>query len=239
MASSVAGDPNRGVNWFEGGRRISKLLMVVVLGLGAFGVISATADTATFFTAGPDQPWRFEAKACQYPNDFRTVSDVDVSAAGESVQLCFETLQNGKIPYAVAPEPAGATQVRKEREAREAAEAAAEDNALIAQGKPPPIRVVEIPRWYYNGNTFDEQVMSYEEQREQSFRLTPEMAQQVRESSSSRLWAARREAFRSGAPWVFGIIAFIWVFTAVMGWIVRGFAGVPQGSDFRTRKPAE
>ena len=238
MVSNVAGDPNRGINWFEGGRRISKLLMVVVLGFGAFGMISATADTATFFTAGPDQPWRFEAKACQYPNDLRAISDVDVSAAGETVQLCFEALQNGKIPYAVAPEPAGAAQARKEREAREAAEAAAEDKVLMARGEPPPIRTVDIPRWYYGGNTFDDQVMSYEEQREQSFRLTPEMAQQVRESSTSRLWAARREAFRSGAPWVLAILAFIWVFTAVMGWIVRGFAGVPMGADFRPRTSA-
>jgi len=239
MASNVAGERSRGVNWFEGGRRISKLLMVVVLGIGAFILIATTADTATFFTSGPDQPWRFQAKACQYPNDSRSVSDVDVSAAGENVELCFETLQNGKIPYAVAPEPAGAAQVRKKREARESAEAVAEDKVLMARGQPPPIRTVDLPRWYYGGNMFDDQVVSYEDEREKSFRLTPEMARQVRESSSSRLWAARSEAFRSGAPWVFGVIAFIWVFTAVIGWIVRGFAGVPMGADFRTSKPAE
>ena len=231
MASSVAGDPNRGVNWFEGGRRISKLLMAVVLGIGAFILISTAGDRPTFFTAGPGEPWRLEARACQYPNDPHPASGVDVSTAGESVSLCFEALPNGKIPYAIAPEPEDAARARAQQEAA--------DKAAIARGEPPPLRPMQSSKWYYYGNMFDDQIMSYEELRDASFRLTPEMAQRVRETSSSRLWAARREAFQSGAPYVFGVIAFIWVLTAVIGWIVRGFAGVPMDSDFRPAKRAE
>lgn len=231
MSGNVAGEFNRGVNWFEGGRRISKLLMVIVLGVGAFVLIDTTHEIATFATTGPSDPWHFESQGCTYPNDSRFVTDSDVSAAGESVELCFKTLQNGEIPYAIAPEPADAALARVKQEAQ--------DKAAIARGDPPPVRPMQPSNWYYSGNSLDEQVMSYENEREKSFRLTPEMAQQVRDSSDSRLWAARREAFRSGAPWVFGIIAFIWVVTAVIGWIVRGFTGVPRGSDFRPREAAE
>ena len=41
------------------------------------------------------------------------------------------------------------------------------------------------------------------------------------------------QAIDDAFPWVAGMIIFVWVFTAVLGWIVRGFAGVPQGRDFR------
>jgi hypothetical protein len=38
---------------------------------------------------------------------------------------------------------------------------------------------------------------------------------------------------------VLGICAFIWLFAAVMGWIIRGFAGVPSGQDFKPRAEQE
>jgi hypothetical protein len=237
MASNVAGDPSRGVNWFEGGRRISKLFMAVVVGIGLVILIGTNAEQPTFFLAGPGEQWRFETKACKSPDYSRFATNADVG--GESVDLCFEALPNGKIPYAIAPEPADAARERKEREAREAAQAAIEDKALMAKGEPPPIRVMEMPpKWYYGGDPYEEPTMSYIDGQVSGFRLTPQMAQQVRDSSTRRLWAARRDNFREGSPWVLGIVAAIWVFTAVMGWIVRGFAGVPMGADFRPRKDA-
>ena len=234
MASSVADKPNRGVNWFEGGRRISKLLMAIVTAIGAFILYGTTAQAPTFFTAGPGEPWRFETRACKSPDYSRYQFDTKVG--DEDVDLCFEALPNGKIPYALAPEPEDAAIARKEREAREAAQAKIEDEAVMAPGKPPPIRVVEIPKWYYNGDPYEEPTMSYISERASAFRLTPQMTQQIRETSSRRLWAARWETFNEGFPWVMGIVAAIWGLTMVIGWIVRGFAGVPMGADFRPRK---
>lgn len=36
-----------------------------------------------------------------------------------------------------------------------------------------------------------------------------------------------------------GGLAFIWVFTWVVGWIVRGFRGIPRGQDSKPNTPAE
>jgi hypothetical protein len=237
MASNLAEEPQRGVNWFEGGRRISKLLMAVVVGIGAVIVIGVDAETPTFFIAGPGQPWRFETKACKSPNYSRYPSDLSVGS--ESFVLCFEALSNGKIPYAVAPEPENAARARKEQEARDAAEDAADEKAREARGEPQPpplIRVVETPRWYYGGDPYDEPAATYIDGQVRAFQLTPQRQEQVRNSATRRQWAARVEAFTDGAPWVIGIVAAVWVLTAVIGWIVRGFAGVPMGSDFRPRR---
>lgn len=233
MASSVADEPSRGVNWFEGGRRISKLLMAIVAAIGVFILYGTTAQTPTFFTAGPGEPWRFETRACKSPDYSRY--QLDTKVGDEDVDLCFEALPNGKIPYALAPEPADAAKARQERMNRESAEAAAKAKA---RGEPPPLILEQIPKWYYNGDPYEEPTMSYISERASAFRLTPQMTQQVRESSSRRLWAARWETINESFPWVMGTIAAIWALTMVIGWIVRGFAGVPMGADFRPQKGA-
>jgi hypothetical protein len=37
----------------------------------------------------------------------------------------------------------------------------------------------------------------------------------------------------TGSLWLFGGIAFIWALTWAIGWIVRGFFGIPAGHDFK------
>lgn len=227
---------NGGVNWFEGGRRISKLLIAVVIGIGAIIFFGTSAEHPTFFLEGPSAPWRLEARTCERPNFSQYLFDADLGGSRDTVVLCFEALSNGTIPYAVAPEPEAVAQARKAREAQ----AAAEDKAAMAHGQPPPLRALELPqKWYYGGRPENEIVSAYIYQQWDGFKLTPERLEQIKESSSKRLWLARRESITAGGPWVVGIVLFIWIATSVIGWIVRGFAGVPRGSDFRTAEPAE
>jgi hypothetical protein len=229
MASSVANESERGINWFEGGRRISKLLMGLVAAIAAFFLFATNADYAVFSTAGPSEPWQFRNGRCEDPDYSRYVSDVDVGTKRETVILCFDAASDGKIPYAVAPEPEDAARGRRAREQRQAAE----DRAAVERGAPPVIRTTALTKWYYTGGDYSDAVQTYVDAREQSFRITPEMAKAVRDSSAGRLWQARMRGVSDVGPWVFGLIAFIWILTAVVGWIVRGFAGVPWGADFR------
>ena len=51
---------------------------------------------------------------------------------------------------------------------------------------------------------------------------------------AEKLWRKERnEDLKRGAQWLFGGLFGLWVFGAVVGWIVRGFAGIPQGKDSR------
>jgi hypothetical protein len=41
------------------------------------------------------------------------------------------------------------------------------------------------------------------------------------------------EHIGTGLLWLFGGVAFIWALTWAIGWIVRGFFGIPSGHDFK------
>lgn len=49
-------------------------------------------------------------------------------------------------------------------------------------------------------------------------------------------WSVRLKEFGWGALWVIGGLVFIWGFSLAVGWIVRGFRGIPQGQDRREEK---
>lgn len=41
------------------------------------------------------------------------------------------------------------------------------------------------------------------------------------------------ERLKESIPFFAGGIIFLWLFSAVLGWIIRGFTGIPSGQDFR------
>jgi hypothetical protein len=230
---------NGGVNWFEGGRRISKLLMGFAALCGLIYVASVGTPPVTFTTLGPGQDWYLTWADCPYPAYDRHHSDFDFGDGKKrSVWLCFEALNNGNIPYAVAPEPPEAALERQQRDALEEVKRraqAAKDGSVA----PPPLVRTGTPQWYYGGDQFSDPVVAYTDQRLREFQLTPTRRSDVLKGLSGATWVNRLGAFIDTFPWVLGAVAFIWIATALVGWIVRGFAGVPRGSDFRTTEPAE
>lgn len=49
-------------------------------------------------------------------------------------------------------------------------------------------------------------------------------------------WPKRWKQVLYGALWLFGGLAFLWGLTWTIGWIMRGFLGIPRGQD---RRPPE
>lgn len=148
----------------------------------------------------------------------------DWGGSSRGLKLCYLDI-DGRIPYAVAPTPPEETR-RQE----------AEDKARKARGEPPPIRL-NMP-WFYTASEYDSRVQAWVRQSRADLKLTPELRQRFASSRSAAHWRARKQAFNDAAPWVLGLCAFIWLLTAVVGWIVRGFAGVPQGQDFKVNTKA-
>lgn len=217
------------VNWFEGGRRISKLLMAVVALGGAAYVAFASVPMPTLSIRGPTMPWFVNDEDCKYPSLQKPLWNYDWGGGKPGLLLCFMASSNGQIPYAVAPTPPE----EKAREARQQAE----DRERIAHGEPPPLRF-SMP-WFYTANQFDDRVDAYVNKSVADLKVSPELRQRLKETRSAVRWRAYKRAFNDAAPWVLGICAFIWVFTAVMGWIIRGFAGVPSREDFKPRAEQE
>ena len=90
--------------------------------------------------------------------------------------------------------------------------------------------------WFYVAPEYDEKVQSYISESVSKLRVTPELAGRLRDSLSSARWDDRKKAFNEAMPWVAGICGFLWAFTFAMGWIIRGFAGIPTGQDFKPAK---
>jgi hypothetical protein len=197
--------------------------MVLVGVAGAAIVIFTSPQTPTLTIRGPEMPWFVSGKACDYPSYERVLWDYDWGGGKPGLALCFLALNNGQIPYAVAPTP-------PEEQARLARQEA-EDRARTARGEPPVIRLTSP--WFYSANEYDDRVQEYVGNTVASLRVTPELRQNLKDSRWSDRWRAHKKALDDTAPWIFGLLAFIWVLTAVIGWIVRGFAGVPNGQDFK------
>lgn len=54
------------------------------------------------------------------------------------------------------------------------------------------------------------------------------------EWADSVAWSERWENTKIGVAVTIGGLAFLWIFSWCVGWIVRGFAGIPSGQDFKS-----
>ncbi|OYU35258.1 hypothetical protein [Novosphingobium sp. PASSN1] len=188
---------------------------LVALG-GAGHLFLSSPSTVFLFSSTPDEPWYFAPRECGYPNDTEYISDQEPPELnGREVALCF-VAEKGDIYYAEAPPPKDAPQ------------------------PPPPIggastgaNRTPTQKWYWHGDSYDEPVKAYIEKRKADFVFTPDLIRQIRDGFSTLRWNRFTARCNEAAPFVFGTILILWLVAAVVGWIVRGFAGIPSGQDFR------
>lgn len=192
-------------------------MALVAIG-GAASVIFVDEPTPTLTIRGPGSPWFVSNQDCEYPSQRRVLLNYDWGGDNPSLALCFMALANGEIPYAIAPPP-------PEERARQEAE----KRARTANGGPPALWPASP--WYYTGSSYNPRVEAYVEQSVANLEVTSEARQWL--ADERWRWRAHKKALGDALPWVFGLIAFLWISTATVGWIVRGFAGVPQGKDFK------
>jgi hypothetical protein len=76
---------------------------------------------------------------------------------------------------------------------------------------------------------YSTEVSNYTKMVANGFRLT----KADEEWADSKLWPARWENIKEGLLATVAGLAFLWIFSWGVGWIVRGFAGIPTGQDMR------
>jgi hypothetical protein len=187
------------INWFEGGRRITKLAQgLVVAGCVAFASFSAPNDTITFETSWPNEPFRISDGDC-YGSDDRSETRYGVTAGGKSIdaQLCFKgsPSEDGRsaIPYA-----------------------AASKSGYFLMGKP-----------------YSDEVDQYIKKRSAEFRLSPQQGATALSLANAKWWKQKRTELRDATTFALVGCTVLWLLALTIGWIVRGFAGIKSGSDFK------
>lgn len=135
---------------------------------------------------------------------------------------------NGDIPIAEADPPAEeAARIEEMRR-----QSNAENKIRAAQGEaplPPPL----FSKWFTTAPKYSSQLDNYVAQRMRSFYMTLELRNKALKRQSSAHWEARKKMFGEIYRWVTGFCIALWLLTAALGWIIRGFAGIPHGQDFK------
>lgn len=55
----------------------------------------------------------------------------------------------------------------------------------------------------------------------------------------SQKWPTRSKHFWESVPWVVGGPVVLWILASVIGWVMRGFMGIPSGRDHKPSGPGE
>ena len=84
----------------------------------------------------------------------------------------------------------------------------------------------------WGAESYSSEVSAYESEVETRFALPPEDVSSVEREESRLYWANWKESLRNLA---IGLAVFTGIVWAI-GWIVRGFAGIPPGMDSRPKK---
>ncbi len=202
------------LNWFEGGRRIVLLVAgIILLGGTGYLFLGDSDKRVTLETSSPDERLHWTLKECNYPAFEKEWDGQSTFLNGEARQMvaCFRAKANGKIEYAYGPE-----------------------QSIPFPDKPgqkplPPMKIRKV----LDADPFSDEVQAYALERMRGFNLTYEEMSSI----GSGMWKIGVARFCERAvaalPWIVGLIIGLWVLASGIGWLVRGFAGIPQGHDFK------
>jgi len=104
------------------------------------------------------------------------------------------------------------------------AQAEAEDGRRLV-----PFKTIEGTDRILLGDRYSSEVSAYKRKVAEELVLSKEA---VEVANKSR-WESRVQNWKDAGLFLVCAIAFLWILTACIGWVVRGFMGVPQGKDRR------
>ena len=199
------------INWFEGGRRIVSVIAgLIVLGAAFYLFFGGGDNRVIVETSSPGERLHWTLKECPYPDmDKDWGGTVEFKSSDpRRVTACFRAGTNGKIPYALGPKQTFMMKIR-------------DKNFPISYNQ------------MIFGDQFSDEVSAYMSARMSGFKFAPEETRAIGDAQWKIGVVHFCERVEYAFPWVAGLIIGLWVISAGIGWMVRGFAGVPSGKDFR------
>lgn len=203
-----------GVYWFEGGRRIlSVVIGLIIAGAALFVFFGGNDNPVVLQANAPDQRLRWTLKGCDYPDVSRDWVNPTSFGGSEPrrVTACFRAKPNGKVTYGFGPERELDLHLPQ----------------IPGKGPPPKLKVRDI----YEDGYLSSEVESYADARVNAFRFTYRETEEI----ASGLWKIGVVSWAGrvtlAIPWVLGAVFVVWVLAMAIGWLIRGFAGIPSGHD--------
>jgi hypothetical protein len=155
------------------------------------------------------------------------------------VPLNYET-QGPSAPFTMTTEDCGAQDAQEYRSSYKLEDDEEVYVTLCFKARRFPNGAVLVPYREEGGQLwgheqYSSEVMGYTQGRAANFTLTGETLKAARQEWRRKRWGIIWTGLEAA---VGGLIA-ITVITAVIGWIVRGFLGIPRGKDSRPDSPRE
>lgn len=204
------------INWFEGARRITALVAgVVLLSGGAITLFSGGESAVVLETASPSNPFHWTLKRCDFPDQQKYWGGKTEFNHGDprTVTACFRMNREGRLGYAFGPE--------------------SQRRVPQVGGQPLVFKVKQL----LDVHPYSDVANEYMLRRMNDYQFSQsEFAAIGRDQwliGWVRFWVRVSETM----PWIASLLLGLWVFAAGVGWITRGFAGIPYGSDFRVDNP--
>jgi hypothetical protein len=180
------------MNFFEGSRRISKLILGLIVIVYIYTVIDETPYLSISYNVTfPDKPYvRFEGECS---SDSRSEYLTRSTRKGNDVliSLCFLPSKSN------------------------------EGNKVI------PFKIDRETREWWGNTEYSSDVTEYTSQVSSNFTLS-EIDEKYIDSQWWKVWFTD---VKSGLITTIECLLGFWLFTLVVGWIVRGFMGIPRGQD--------
>jgi hypothetical protein len=185
------------MNWFEGGRRITRLIQVLVgVGAAIYALLSTPYVSLTFEKNGPDSPWLVAVENCSYGSDGEKRLENGIGVGESSSTLCFRAADfDGQtlVPY------------------------------LMGQKN----------TWYGTAAT-SPLGEDYINRRADAFVPSQKLRDEARNYVNREWWKQKLKNVTDGLVYGVGWILLVAGLSWVIGWIIRGFFGVPSGKDHRS-----
>ena len=202
-----------GVNFFEGGRRITAIIATLILmGCAAWFAFEGGEDRVVLETSAPDERASWTLRSCDYPDQWRPWSEKSNFGDNDPVRLgmCFRANKDKKIVVGFGPEQ----QLQLDS---------------FDGLRPPPVTY----RQHVAAEAWSPEAEAYMREQMNAFEFTSDEAREIDKKQWTLRWSRFAQNVATAAPWVMGLLFGLWIISSGIGWIVRGFAGVPVRKDFR------
>jgi hypothetical protein len=215
------------INVIEGARRISMLAGALWLAGVVFLTLSDSSVHARYQISFPEeQPSRIDDSCPSNSADVSIYGLKSKNGTQVVATLCFlgRISSDGSIliPYRFM------THAELIRDAKEARELGDENLELRILRKADALETSNQEQLGWD-NRYSSQVTEYMERVRRSFAL-PEVDEAW---IDEKWWLVRKTELKTAASYSVAGLASLWGFTWAVGWIVRGFMGIPKGSDRR------
>lgn len=232
------------VNWFEGGRRITKLAMATAALVGTYNLFfEVNYPPVEFFTKSPRDGWHLNS-----PDSYSDLAEL-VCPAEEflynyeikpglvrNISLCFQPDENGKLIIYSTEEELNYLKKVEQASNRAASTGETEDAKILAleaaRVRQSIQKANEAGLKTLTDDEFAPDVQGYIKRRATEFTIDPKVVTEI----DKTLPKIERKVLFDHSKQILSITACfvvgLWLLSFLIGWIARGFAGIPRGQDF-------